>query len=87
MGVDPRTGQSTYNLDELIGFAKLNNFGNKSQAVLQALVQLKYYTTKVIPGLEREIHDLQNPVDITGSTIDEIVIENPPARVGRPAKK
>jgi hypothetical protein len=73
MSLDARTGNVTYNTSDLIGFARLGSFGQKSNVLLSALMKLRYYEENV-PTLEQELVELRELVKVSGA-IQEIVVQ------------
>jgi hypothetical protein len=78
MAFNVNTGQHTYSTDDLIGFAKIGSFGQKSAVLLQALVTLKQYELQY-PILEKQLNDLRESVKVSGK-IQEVVVENNPRK-------
>ena len=72
MAFDARTGLTTYNTDDLIGWARLGMFGQKSSVILTALTHLKFYETNY-PKLEKAIEELRQNIQI-GGNVQEIVV-------------
>jgi hypothetical protein len=74
MSLDARTGNVSYNTNDLLGFARLGAFGQKSNVLLSALMKLSYYEYHY-PLLEKELNELREIVKISGA-VDEIVVQD-----------
>jgi Arc/MetJ-type ribon-helix-helix transcriptional regulator len=61
MAFNARTGQMVYNVDDLIGMARIGSFGQKSDLVFAALRQLKTLQVKN-ETLEKELLELRESV-------------------------
>jgi len=87
MSIDARTGNTMYNTDDLLGFARLGSFGQKSSVIYSALQKLKRYEDTV-PLLEKELRELREIVKLTGA-VEEIVVQetSTPKQPQKPAPK
>jgi hypothetical protein len=74
MAFDARTGLTTYNTDDLIGWARLGMFGQKSSVILTALTHLKFYETNY-PRLEKALEELRQNMPL-GVHVQEIVVNS-----------
>ena len=85
MSIDARTGNTTYNTDDLLGFARLGSFGQKSSVIYGALQQLKYYE-QIVPLLQKELSELREIVKLTGA-VEEIVVQDTTKPTQKPTSK
>ena len=85
MSIDARTGNTTYNTDDLLGFARLGSFGQKSSVLFSALQKLKYYEQN-FPLLQKELMELREIVKLSGA-VQEIVVQDTTKPPQKPANK